>query len=72
MSQEPRSPGRASILAAEKRTGFRDVHLMVAMDVWKAAWAYCQAMGEASVSYALRRLLHDRLVELGYLKERPS
>ncbi len=45
---------------------------MVTVNVWEAARAYCKAMGEVSVSYALRRLLRDRLVELGYLKKRPS
>ena len=51
---------------------FRDLHLKVTLDVWEAVIAYCQAIGEVSVSYALRRLIRDRLVELGYLKEKPS
>ncbi len=51
---------------------FRDVHSKVTVDVWEAVHAYCQAIGERSASYALRRLLRDRLAELGYLKEKPS
>jgi len=67
MSLEPKRPGRPQL--TDKRE-WREVHLTVTVELLEAVRAYCRSIGEVSVSYAVRRLLRDHLVELGYLTER--
>lgn len=38
------------------------------LEVWTAINEYCESIGESSLSLAVRRLVRERLVELGYLK----
>jgi len=67
MSLEPKRPGRPQLAAKRE---WREVHLAVTVELLEAVNAYCRSIGEVSVSYAVRRLLRDHLVELGYLTER--
>jgi len=67
MSLEPKRPGRPQLLAKRE---WWEVHLTVTVELLEAVRAYCRSIGEVSVSYAVRRLLRDHLVELGYLTER--
>ncbi len=69
MNPEAKRPGRPPIFAAQRRVT-HEVHLNMNVDVWNAIKEYCEATGEMSVSLAVRRLLRERLTELGYLKER--
>lgn len=40
------------------------------IEVWTAINEYCEFIGELSLSIAVRRLVRERLVELGYLKDK--
>jgi len=42
------------------------------VEVWTAMNEYCEAIGELSLSFAVRRLVRERLLELGYLKDKIS
>ncbi len=66
MSSEPRGPGRPPTFNPEKKPG-RDMHVRISSEVLEAVMAYREALGEASLSVVLRRLIRDRLAELGYL-----
>ncbi len=63
-----RRPGRLPTFVPQRRM-LREVHVKMRMDLWEAVTAYCRTLGELSASLAIRRLLRDRLTELGYLKE---
>ena len=69
VTTEPKRPGRPPAFSLEKRTKLAEVHLLVSLDVLEAVRAYCQDICELSTSTAVRRLLYDRLAELGYLKK---
>ena len=68
-SLAPKGPGRPPLFAPQKRTK-REVHLRVTIDEWDALTAYCRAIGGASVNFGFRRLFRERLIELGFLKEK--
>ncbi len=65
---QARRPGRPPIFVPQRRM-VRELHLKMTMDLWQAVAAYCQTLDEPSASLAVRRLLRERLTELGYLKE---
>ena len=50
----------------------REVHLNMSEDVWNAISNYCETIGELSFSLAVRRLIRERLMELGFLKDRSA
>ncbi len=68
-SLAPNRPGRPPLFTAQKRIT-RDLHVRVESDEWDAVKSYCQAIGGASVNFGFRRLVRDRLIELGFLKEK--
>ena len=69
--REAKKPGRPPIFTAQRHVK-HEIHLNMGFDVWKAIGEYCEAIGELSISLAVRRLIRERLTELGYLKERAS
>ncbi len=68
-SPEVRHPGRPSTFLPQRRVT-REVHLSITLEVWDAIKMYCEFIGEASVSLAVRTLVRQRLTELGYLREK--
>lgn len=68
---EPRRRGRPPLFQLQKQKRIlREIHVKVGADVWDAVQEYCETIGELSLSFAVRRLVRERLSELGYLKPR--
>ena len=68
MSFSQKSPGRISPFEPAK-AAVRDLHLRVTLDLWNAIEEYTESVGEVSVNAAFRRLVRERLVEVGFLKQ---
>ena len=68
---EPKRRGRPPLFQLQKQNRIlREIHVKVGADVWDAVQEYCETIGELSLSLAVRRLVRERLGELGYLKDR--
>lgn len=52
------------------KTILQEVHLRISDEVWTALRDYKEFAGESSLSQAARKLLRERLTELGFLKEK--
>jgi DNA-directed RNA polymerase subunit F len=52
------------------KTMLQEVHLRISAEVWTALREYKEFAGESSLSQAARKLLRERLVELGFLNEK--
>ncbi len=55
---------------APRKTTLQEVHLRMTSEAWSALRDYSEVMGESSLAQAARKLLRERLTELGFLKER--
>ena len=71
LDREGKRPGRPPIFTSQKRVK-HEIHLNMGVDIWNSIGEYCEATGELSISLAVRRLIRERLTELGYLKERAN
>jgi len=52
------------------RMVLQEVHLRISAEVWRALREYAEFAGESSLSQAVRKLLRERLTELGFFKEK--
>jgi len=55
---------------APERKKTHEVHLILEVEILAALKAYSEDTCEASLSMAVRRIIRERLVELGYLKQK--
>ncbi len=65
---ETKRPGRPPTYLPQRRAT-REIHLNMGVETWNAVRQYCESIGELSISLAVRRLLRERLSELGYLNK---
>lgn len=67
-SPQNRPRGRPPLYGPGPAPRMFGVHINMSQDIWDAVRKHAAAIGEPSLSHVARKLLRERLVELGYLK----
>lgn len=62
-----RPRGRPPLYGPGEAPRMFGVHINMSQDIWEAVRKHAQAIGEPSLSHVVRKLLRERLAELGYL-----
>ena len=68
-SNERKRPGRPPMFSPPKIV-LQEIHLRMSEEVWTALRKYRDFANESSLSQAARKLLRERLTELGFLNQR--
>ena len=67
-ASENRPRGRPPLYSPGTPPRMFGVHINMSPDLWEAVRKHAEAIGEPSLSHVARKLLRERLTQLGYLK----
>ena len=65
----PKRRGRPSAFSP-RRGETHEIHVILGVEILTALRDYSEETGEMSLSMTVRRIVRDRLTELGYIKEK--